>query len=77
VTGVTFTGLPANATQVYAQKGDIDIAQLKFTYSPGSSSTKIPFGITWSNRTELVTHSLWGAQIGLSYDFDSLFGSSK
>lgn len=77
VTGVTITGLPSTATQVFAQKGDISIAQFKFTYSPGSSSIKIPFAVTWSNRTELVTHSAWGGQVGISYDFDSLFGSSK
>lgn len=77
VSGVTITNLPSGATQVYAQTGDISIAQGKFTYSPGSSSISIPFSFTWSNRTELVTNSTWRGQVGICYDFDSLFGSSK
>ena len=77
VTGVTITGLPATATQVYAQKGIISILQGKFTYSPGSSSISLPVSFTWSNRTELVTNPTWRGQVGISYDFDSLFGSSK
>ena len=75
--GVTITGLPSTATQVFAQKGNIDIVQGKFTYSPGSSSISLPVSVTWSNRTELVTSSMWRGQIGISYDFDSLFGGSK
>jgi hypothetical protein len=75
--GVTITGLPSTATQVYAQKGKIGIGQGKFTYSPGSSSISIPISVTWSNRTELVTNSIWRGQVGISYDFDSLFGALK
>jgi hypothetical protein len=76
--GVTITGLPSTATQVYAQKGNIDIVQGKFTYSPGSSSITLPLSFTWSNRTELVANSpLWRGQVGISYSFDSLFGGIK
>jgi hypothetical protein len=73
--GVTITGLPATATQVYAQTGIINIFQGKFTFSPGSSSISLPISFTWSNRSELVANNpLWRGQIGISYDFDSLFG---
>lgn len=77
VTGVTITGLPSSATQVFAQKGNIGIAQGKFTLTPNSSSISLPVSVTWSNRTELVTNAVWQGQVGISYNFDSLFGSSK
>jgi hypothetical protein len=76
ITGVTFTGLPSTTTQVYAQKGNIAIGQLRLTIGAGSSF-KLPISLTYSNRTELVTKPTWGAQVGISYDFDSLFGNAK
>lgn len=75
-TGVTFTGLPSTASQVYAQKGNIAIGQLRLTIGSGSN-LKVPISVTYSNRTELITKPTWAAQIGIAYDFDSLFGSSK
>jgi hypothetical protein len=80
LTGITITGLPSNATQVFAKKGNIAIAQLKVTLGSGKSSMRVPFAVSYSNRTELITKPEWKAQIGISYDFDSLFasaGSSK
>lgn len=76
VNGVTFTGLPSTATQVYGTKGNIAIGQVKLTAGGGSAVT-VPLSLTYSNRTELITSSTWRAQIGLSYDFDSLFGAKK
>lgn len=76
--GITLTGLPANATQVFAQKGNISIGQLKLTM--GFGGARIPFAVSYSSRTELITEHEWKVQIGISYDFDSLFasaGSSK
>jgi hypothetical protein len=70
--GITFTGLPSGATQVLAQTGDIHIAQLKLTLGSGSS-VRFPLAVTWSNRSELVPKPDWRAQVGISYDFDSLF----
>jgi hypothetical protein len=72
VDGVVFTGLPSTATKVYAQKGNLAIGQIKLTIGSGSS-VKVPVSVTYSNRTELVTNPTWKAQIGVSYDFDSLF----
>jgi hypothetical protein len=72
VNGVTITGLPSTATQVYAQTGNISVGQLKLTIGSGSS-IKVPFSVTYSNRTELVTSPVWRGQVGISYDFDSLF----
>jgi hypothetical protein len=79
ISGISFTGLPSNATQVFTQKGNIHVGQLKIVLSGNSSSGwKFPIAITGSNRSELITKSTIGAQVGISYDFDSLFsGSSK
>jgi hypothetical protein len=76
VDGVTFTGLPSTATQVYAQKGNIELGQIKLSIGSGSSVT-VPLSVTYSNRTELITNPTWKAQIGVSYDFDSLFSNSS
>jgi hypothetical protein len=73
VSGVTFTGLPSTATQVFAQKGNIAVGQAKITIG-SASNLKVPISVTYSNRTELVTSPVWRGQIGISYDFDSLFG---
>jgi hypothetical protein len=72
VDGVTFVNLPSTASQVYGTKGNIAIGQLKLTAGGGSAVT-VPLSVTYSNRTELITNPTWKAQIGLSYDFDSLF----
>jgi hypothetical protein len=72
VDGVTFVNLPSTASQVYGAKGNLAIGQLKLTAGGGSAVT-VPLSLTYSNRTELITKPTWKAQIGLSYDFDSLF----
>jgi len=36
------------------------------------SGIKIPIGVKWANKTELLTGNKVGAQIGISYDFSSL-----
>lgn len=77
VPGITFTGLSPNATQVFAQKGTINIGQFKITMGKASSGLRIPLAITFSNRTELINKADVRGQIGISYDFDSLFASSS
>jgi hypothetical protein len=74
LSGVSFTGLSSSATQVFTQKGKIHVGQLKITLGNSNSSSgwKFPIAITGSNRTELITKSTIGAQVGISYDFDSL-----
>jgi hypothetical protein len=70
--GITITGLPSSASQVFAQPGNINIGQLKIELG-GGSSIKFPMAISYSNRTELVTKPELRGQIGISYNFDSLF----
>jgi hypothetical protein len=76
VDGVTFSGLPSTATQIYAQKGNIALGQIKLSVGGGSAVT-VPLSMTYSNRTELITTPTWKAQIGISYDFDTLFSGSS
>ena len=71
--GITITGLSSSATQVFAKKGNISIAQLKLELGPGQSSVRFPIAVSYSNRTELITKPEWRGQLGISYDFDSLF----
>jgi hypothetical protein len=74
VDGISFVGLPSTATQVFATAGNIQVAQLRLVLGPGQSSARFPVSISYSNRTELIDKPAWRAQIGVSYDFDSLFG---
>lgn len=71
--GITLVGLPSTAMQVFAAKGDIHVAQVRLVLGPHDSSARFPFAISYSNRTELLDKPAWRAQIGVSYDFDSLF----
>jgi hypothetical protein len=71
VPGVTFVGLPSNASTVFATKGNLHIGQLKLIL--GQSSVRFPVAVSYSSRTELITKPTWRAQIGINYDFDALF----
>ena len=77
VPGMSFVGLPAGAKTVFATAGNIVLAQAKLTLSPPGSSVKVPVSITYSNRTELIDKPTWRAQVGFTYDFDSLFSGLK
>jgi hypothetical protein len=72
-TGITLTGLSNNATQVFAKKGNLHIVQLKIVLGTGQNNVRFPLAISYSNRTELLTKPEWRAQLGISYDFDSIF----
>jgi hypothetical protein len=71
--GISLIGLPSTAKQVFSTKGDIHVVQARLVLGPSGSSARFPFSITYSNRTELIAKPTWRAQIGVSYDFDSLF----
>jgi hypothetical protein len=73
IPGVTFVGLPDGAKTVFASKGSIGLFQAKLALAPEGSSMKIPVSVTYSNRTELIDKPAWRGQVGISYDFDSLF----
>ncbi len=73
VAGVTFVGLPSTATTVFGQKGNINVFQARLVLGAGTSSMRFPIAVSWSNRTELIAKPTWKAQLGVSYDLDSLF----
>jgi hypothetical protein len=70
-----FTGLPSSTTSAYAQRGVIHLGQLRLGFGTGSNTT-FPLAFTYSNRTELITHPVWGVQFGVTYNMTSLFTSS-
>jgi hypothetical protein len=70
ITGITFTGLPADASEVFAKKGDIHLAQLKWALGTGKN-VRFPFAFSYSNRTDLIQKPDWRGQFGVSYDFSS------
>jgi hypothetical protein len=73
IPGVQFVALPDAAKTVFAEKGNIVLGQAKLTLTPQGSAMKIPVAVTISNRTELIDKTTWRAQVGITYDFDSLF----
>ena len=75
--GVSFVGLPTDAKTVFATTGHIILGQAKLTLTPPGSSIKIPAAVTYSNRTELIDKPTWRVQVGVTYDFDSLFSALK
>jgi hypothetical protein len=77
VPGVTFTDLPEGAKTVFADKGDIVLGQVKLVLTPSGSSVKVPVAVSFSNRTELIDKPTWKAQLGVTYDFDSLFARGR
>jgi hypothetical protein len=72
--GISFVGLPDTATEVFATRGSIHVGQIRLVLGPENSSARFPVSITYSNRTEFVDRPGWRGQVGVSYDFDSLFG---
>lgn len=71
--------LPQNAQVLLGTAGSLWVAQAKITIN-GKSGIKIPIGVSWSNKTDLLVGNKVGAQVGISYDFSSLsslFSGSK
>jgi len=74
--GITITGLSPSAKQVFASKGTINVAQFKYAFGKGTNA-KFPIAVTYSNRTELITHPTWGVQFGVTYDLSALMGTGS
>jgi hypothetical protein len=74
------TSIPVpNGTQVFVgTAGSLYVTQAKITLK-GAGGIEVPIGVSWSNKTELLTGTKVGAQFGINYNFASLanlFGSS-
>jgi hypothetical protein len=75
LTGITLVDLPSTATQIFTQKGPIQVGQFKYGFGTGKN-VKFPIAVTYSSRSELIVHPSWGVQFGVSYDFTSLFSGT-
>lgn len=53
--------------------GHIGVFQTKLEFPAANNSVRIPLSLTFSNRTELIRESEVRAQIGVSFNLDSLF----
>jgi hypothetical protein len=74
----TNINLPQNAQVLLGTAGSLWVTQAKFTIN-AKSGIKVPFAVKWANKTDLLSGSKVGAQVGISYDFSSLsslFGGS-
>jgi hypothetical protein len=58
-------------------KGDIAAAQIKLTIPIKDSGVKVPFSITFANRTELVREKEVRGNFGFTFDLDTLFAKFK
>jgi hypothetical protein len=65
--------LPGSTAALLAPSGSIGLGQVKLTFGMRDSKIKIPVSFMFANRTELIKASVVRGQIGISYDFDSLF----
>jgi hypothetical protein len=58
-------------------KGDIAAGQVKLTIPIKDSGIKIPFSITFANRTELIREREVRGNFGFTFDVDTLFARFK
>jgi hypothetical protein len=68
----TSISLPKDAAVLLGSKGSMAIVQAKVTIKMKDTGVKIPIGISWSNRTELIKATDVRGHVGLTYDLDSL-----
>lgn len=66
------TSIPAPTQVLVGTAGSLFVTQAKVTIKNGKSGIAVPIGIKWSNKTDLLSGTKVGGQIGISYDFSSL-----
>lgn len=54
-------------------EGKMGLVQAKWSLPLGESGVRIPFSLTWSNRTELIDEDELRGSIGITFDLDKLF----
>jgi hypothetical protein len=72
------TTIDAPTQVLVGTKGMLFVAQAKLAVK-SKGGISVPFGVKWSNKTDLLGSNKLGAQVGISYDFSSLsslFGGS-
>jgi hypothetical protein len=63
--------LNGTAATLLAPKGNIVVAQAMVTFAL-KSGTKLPLGVTWSNRTDLIKGNELRGHVGFNFDWSSL-----
>lgn len=58
-------------------KGDIAVGQVKLTVPLRGSGIRIPFSVTFANRTELIREKEVRANFGFTFDLDSILARFK
>jgi hypothetical protein len=74
VPGTSIT-LPKDAQVLLGPKGTMGIAQAKLTLKMGDTGMKIPIGVSWASRTDLIDATDVRGHIGITYDLDTLFNN--
>jgi hypothetical protein len=54
-------------------KGTIVVGQFKLTVPVKGAGVKVPLSVTFANRTDLIKESVVRANVGLTYDLDTVF----
>ena len=58
-------------------KGDLAFGQVKLTIPVKGTGFKIPFSLTFANRTELIKEREVRGNFGFTFDLDTLFAKFK
>ena len=74
---LTSNAIAFDGTVLPFTKGDIAAGQVKLTIPIGSSGLKMPFSITFANRTELLREREVRGNFGFTFDLDTLFARLK
>lgn len=74
---LTSNAVALDGTVLPNTKGDIAVGQIKLTIPIKDTGIKIPFSVTWANRTELVREKEVRGNFGFTLDFDTLFARFK
>ena len=74
---LTSNAVAFDGTVLPNTKGDIAAGQVKLTIPIGQSGIKMPFSITFANRTELVRERETRGNFGFTFDLDTLFARFK
>jgi hypothetical protein len=68
--------LPGPSATLLVPKGNIILTQGKVTFSL-KNGVKLPVGVTWSNRTELINANEVRGHVGFDFDWSSLLLAAK
>jgi hypothetical protein len=66
-------GFSDDGIMIPDSKGTIAAGQLKLTVPVKGSGVKIPLSVTFANRTELIKEKVVRANVGITYDLDTIF----